>query len=193
MQNMVQRNQQPQYPPTISFADTKIGKHTQISHSGYIGHNTVIGKFCTIAQGVAIAPYESPIKYLSTSALFYNNYKAGGVQTSNAPDDPFVFEDFSGARIGNDVYIGRNAVVEVGVTIGDGAVILSNSVVVNDVPAYAVVAGNPARILKYRFTPEIIESLMTIKWWDLPEKMLVNLPYRVEGAIATLESRIKNG
>ena len=72
--------------------------------------------------------------------------------------------------------------------IGDGAIIGAHSVVTHDVPPYAVVAGVPARVIKYRFTPEIIEKLLNLKWWDYPEDFIVNLPFdNIEKCIDLLE------
>lgn len=71
--------------------------------------------------------------------------------------------------IGNDVWIGRDVTIYSGVTIGDGAVIAGQSVVTKPVPPYAVVAGNPARIVKYRFDEETIKNLLEIQWWNLPD------------------------
>lgn len=75
-------------------------------------------------------------------------------------------------RIGNDVWIGGFAFITSGVTIGDGAVVAGNAVVTKDVPPYAVVGGNPAKILKYRFSPEIIARLLELKWWDWDTRIL---------------------
>ncbi|MBW4360340.1 CatB-related O-acetyltransferase [Flavobacterium sp. NAS39] len=69
-------------------------------------------------------------------------------------------------KIGNDVWIGTHSVILSGVTIGNGAIIASNSVVTTDVPPYAIVGGSPAKILKYRFDNEVIDKLKIIKWWD---------------------------
>jgi acetyltransferase-like isoleucine patch superfamily enzyme len=76
--------------------------------------------------------------------------------------------------IGNDVWIGNDVVIFSGVHIGDGAVIAGQSVVTKSVPPYAVVAGNPARIVKYRFDEKSIEELLRLKWWDLPDNVIAN-------------------
>ena len=187
-----QAPQQVPFPQTVSFPENKVGQYTQVGHSGYIGRNTTIGKYCSIAPHVYIAPYSHPSKYLSTSSTFYKLYNENGIATSIHPDDPFEFEEFKGCNIGNDVWISVNAVILDGITIGDGAFIAANSTVTHDVPPYAIVAGSPARIIKYRFSQEIIDRLLEIKWWNLPPAMLKNLPYRVESALNTLEQRVKN-
>ncbi|EKO3576514.1 CatB-related O-acetyltransferase [Vibrio metschnikovii] len=71
--------------------------------------------------------------------------------------------------IGNDVWIAAGAVITRGIKIGDGAVIGANAVVTKDVPPYAIVAGIPAKVIKYRFTPEIIQRLLDIQWWNWEE------------------------
>ena len=84
-------------------------------------------------------------------------------------------------NIGNDVWIGRDAFILSGVTIGDGAVVAARAVVTRNVPAYGVVAGNPATLLRYRFDPEVIERLLRTAWWTWPAE-------RVEAAIPSLLS-----
>jgi len=71
-------------------------------------------------------------------------------------------------KIGNDVWLGTGSIVNRGVTIGDGALIGANAVVTNDIPPYAIAIGSPARVIKYRFTDEIISALQKLKWWDWP-------------------------
>jgi len=77
--------------------------------------------------------------------------------------------------IGNDVWIGSDVTLYSGITIGDGAVIAGQSVVTKSVPPYAVVAGNPARIVKYRFDEQTIQDLLEVKWWDLPDSFIRKL------------------
>lgn len=79
--------------------------------------------------------------------------------------------------VGNDVWVGANAMLASGVTIGDGAVVGSMAMVTRDVPPYAIVGGNPARVIRYRFAPEVIEALLQIRWWDWPVEK-VNLEIR---------------
>jgi len=93
--------------------------------------------------------------------------------------------------VGNDVWMGYDVLVMPGVTIGDGAIISSRSVVVGDVPAYSVVGGNPAKVLKHRFPAEVSERLLTIAWWDWPiEKITRNLQVIVSGDIEALEAAV---
>jgi acetyltransferase-like isoleucine patch superfamily enzyme len=121
-----------------------------------------VGNFCSIANGV-------------------NIYLGGNHRTDWVTTYPFghiykdVFDKFDGTGhpttkgdviIGNDVWIGANATIMSGVTIGDGAVIANNSHVVKNVEPYSLVGGNPAKFIKYRFTPEQIEKLLEIKWWN---------------------------
>jgi hypothetical protein len=77
--------------------------------------------------------------------------------------------------IGNDVWIGGDTTIHSGVTIGDGAVIAGQSVVARSVPPYAIVAGNPAKVVKYRFDDETIAGLLEVKWWELPEEFIRTL------------------
>jgi acetyltransferase-like isoleucine patch superfamily enzyme len=75
--------------------------------------------------------------------------------------------------IGNDVWVTQRTFVRSGVTIGDGAIVAAGAVVIKDVPPFAIVGGNPAKVLRYRFTPEQIEALLEIRWWDWPDELVV--------------------
>ena len=90
--------------------------------------------------------------------------------------------------IGNDVWIGYEAVILSGVTIGDGAIIGTRSVVTKDVPPYTIVGGAPARVIKKRFSDDVIEKLLKIKWWNWPvEKIAGSLEYIQTGNLSELE------
>ena len=113
------------------------------------GHKLVIGKYCSIARGVTV--------------FVGNNHNVNGISTY-----PFyrVDESKGDVIIGNDVWIGTEALIMSGVCVGNGAVIGARSVVTKEVPAYSMVAGNPARIRKFRFNPDDVEKLQRLKWWD---------------------------
>jgi acetyltransferase-like isoleucine patch superfamily enzyme len=93
----------------------------------------------------------------------HNGTKSSWVQ-KDIPQTPVS------VKIGNDVWIGYRAIIPVNVTIGDGAVIAAGAVVTKDVPPYAVVGGVPAKVIKYRFSPEVIERLMELRYWEMPDE-----------------------
>jgi acetyltransferase-like isoleucine patch superfamily enzyme len=139
-----------------------IGDYTFINHSTQIDSNCKrIGKYCSISHGVKIGLGPHPLNFFSTSPVFYEPYR-GFVEEQLYNE----FEDKGYTEIGNDVLIGANALILAGVKVGDGAVIGAGSVVTKNVPPYAIVAGNPAKIIKYRFETEVIRKLLQIKWWD---------------------------
>lgn len=146
-----------------------IGKHTYgVNNSTVLlfknNDSVVIGKFCSIAAGVRIvASGEHNYRAVSTFP-FYAHYLKKCV-------DKDTFTKGS-VTIGNDVWIGANAVILSGVTIGDGAVIGAGSVVTKSVPPYAIFAGVPAKLIKFRFNHDTIDSLLKIRWWDWDEQFL---------------------
>lgn len=117
-----------------------------------------VGNYCSIATGVTILlGGEHRTDTIATYPFFEND----GIKSC----DPNGYAK-GDVVIGSDVWIGHRATILSGVNIGDGAVIGAGSLVAGDVPPYAIVAGNPARILRYRFTDEQIEQLLEVKWWD---------------------------
>lgn len=148
-----------------------VGFGTYCGDNVVVGDNrTTIGKFCSIAANVIIGASEHPLNYLSTSPFFYNEALGFSKGTCEIYLKP--------VHVGNDVWICDNVFIKGGVTIGDGAVLAAGAVVTKDVPPYAVVAGVPAKVLKYRFAPDIVQKLLELKWWNLPIEEIRQLPFK---------------
>ena len=93
-------------------------------------------------------------------------------------DNPIPFNEAPcNIKIGNDVWIAENVTIIGNVNIGDGAIIAFGAIVTHDIPPYAIVGGVPAKIIKYRFSQEIIDELLELKWWNLPYEFIVTLPF----------------
>lgn len=132
-------------------------------HFDFIGDKLIIGKFCAIAKDVTFIMNGANHKSAGFSTYPFFIFGNGWEKSAPQPGDlPFK----GNTEIGNDVWIGYNTTIMPGVKIGSGAIIASKSVVTNDVPAYAVVGGNPAKIIKQRFDDKTINALLSIAWWD---------------------------
>ncbi|AAK78753.1 virginiamycin A acetyltransferase [Clostridium acetobutylicum] len=149
------------------------------------GDKLIIGKFCSIACKAKFLMNSSnhSMKSLSTYTfpIFYEEWDLDVKRITEAWDNK------GDIVIGNDVWIGYDAVIMSGVKIGDGAIIGARAVVTKDVPPYTVAAGVPARVIKKRFDDDVISKLLKIKWWNLPyEKIRENIQYFKSGNIDKL-------
>ncbi|MCX2837910.1 CatB-related O-acetyltransferase [Salinimicrobium sp. MT39] len=122
-----------------------------------------IGKFCSIARNVSIQEFNHKFHSLSTYLIFKRFFNDKSQKDLSSKGDIII---------GNDVWIGAHSVILSGVKIGNGAVIAANTVITKDVPNYAIVGGNPGKIIKYRFDEEIQKELERIKWWDWDEERI---------------------
>ena len=145
-------------------------KNNVLYHYAVNREKLVIGKFCSIACGA---------KFLFNSA----NHALGSLSTYPFPiffeewdltveNIPRAWYNKGNIVVGNDVWIGYEAVVLAGVTIGDGAVIGARAVVTHDVPPYAIMGGVPAKLIRKRFDDDTIQSLLSLRWWDWPEERI---------------------
>jgi acetyltransferase-like isoleucine patch superfamily enzyme len=126
-----------------------------------------IGAFCSLANHLTIGGAHHPLDYVSTSPVFLSHKDSVSEKFARHDYLPLVR-----TRIGNDVWVGDRAMIRAGVSIGDGAVVGMGSVVTRDVPPYAIVAGNPARLLRMRFEQRIIDGLLALRWWDYDDDEL---------------------
>lgn len=179
--------------PQCILQGGQIGRYCFVNAGTIIFDGTDIGRFTTFARNCHIGGVEHPIHHLSTS--FFR------ISRNWFPDDPLAQtaplikntpppERKRGNRIkiGNDVWFGAGAIVLKGLEIGDGAVIGAGAVVTSDVPPYAIVAGNPARVLRLRFEEAIVKDLLRSRWWDRDPEFLATLPLDdVKACLAALE------
>ncbi|MGE6257339.1 CatB-related O-acetyltransferase [Heyndrickxia sporothermodurans] len=132
-----------------------------------------IGSFCSINNSAKIGEINHPLDRITTHPILYTSKDKilgyeGVPGIINDPDilDIYELKNNQSIEIGNDVWIGANAIILPGVTIANGAIIGAGAVVTNDVPPYAVVVGVPAKVIKYRFNEDEIDILNSIKWWN---------------------------
>lgn len=175
-----------QSSPIISKKpDTFVGAYSYMNDGGYVKAWVFIGRFCSIGRRVSIGAGAHPMSGLSTHPLLvhgrgkpYSDSEAAALRFRIPANSPTV--------IGNDVWIGDGVVVVPGVRIGTGAVIGANSVVTKDVPPYAIAAGVPAAVIRYRFPEETASRLLASEWWEYPLDFIRSLPRK--NAFGLLES-----
>lgn len=167
-------------------------RNNVLYHYPVNGDRLAIGRFCSLACGV---------RFLFNSA----NHTLGSLSTYPFPifwgeewgidksEVASAWDNRGDIVVGNDVWIGYEAVVMAGVTIGDGAIVASRAVVTRDVPPYAIVGGVPAKVIKYRFDDDTIRRLLEIRWWEWPAgKIRKALPFIRSGAVGELSLFAEN-
>ena len=147
----------------------------EIGSQSYTGMNCVmrscsIGKFCSISWNVSIGGKNHDLSLLTTSPLW--RFKRMGKEGATLGSKGVDFGAAEVCEIGNDVWIGSNAVILRNVKIGDGAVVGAGAVVTKDVPPYAIVAGVPAKVLRFRFPSLVVEHLLRLKWWEWSDETI---------------------
>ncbi len=181
-----------------------IGAYTYMGSGRYNGL-TKIGRFCSVANNVAIGLFEHPVEHLTTNPVGHDVSAVG----THFGDYPEVMEYLATNKvdsswkekintlethIGNDVWVGHDVFIKKGVKIGNGAVVAGKSVVLKDVPPYSIVAGVPATIIRYRFSPEVIDRLLSIKWWEYPLNILDGVSMEnIEEGLNQIQKNIDSG
>lgn len=179
--------------------------------SGFASEVT-IGRYCSMGEEVQIGRGAHPISWMSTSPFFYaygggmlnigsdfpdaNKYHAfrpgspGPIAEKNSRTTPDLLRK---TIIGHDVWVGHGSFIGQGVKVGTGAVVAGHSVVVKDVPEYAIVAGNPAEIKGFRFNAKQIAALLELQWWNYAPWQIIDVPFaNIDDAIDKLKTILPN-
>ena len=167
------------------FERNNVLYHYPINHD-----RLVIGKFCSIACGAKFLFTSANHTQVSLSTYpFPIFFEEWGLDVQNITS---AWDNKGDIVIGNDVWIGYEAVIMAGVHIGDGAIIAARAVVTKDVPPYTIVGGTPAKEIRKRFDAEVIQQLLILKWWNWStDKIRQCLPYIAEGKMDELLTRNK--
>lgn len=181
----------PSIKNSVISKNTYIGEKSLVYNSilneySYIGPNTSvvdveIGKFCSIAGNCSIGMAQHDKSFATTSPVFFS-----GRNCLNINFGEMVSQTNKMTIIGNDVWIGTNALIKSGIRIGDGAIIGMGSVVTKNVPPYSIVAGVPARIISMRFDNSLCDRMLNSEWWNLDHKILKKAAHKINNPLEFL-------
>ena len=149
-------------------AESSFGDYSYVANDSDI-HYATLGKFCSVAAHTRLNPGNHPLDRVALNHFTYRSSAYG-----LGPDEPAFFDwrRASPVTLGHDVWIGHGAVVLPGVNVGTGAAVGAGTVVTKDVAPFAVVVGNPARVVRLRFSEAVIATLLRVAWWDWPHERL---------------------
>lgn len=164
------------------FLNSTMDRYSFCGYDCEIVH-TDIGSFCSIAHGVVIGGTAHPIDWVGTSPVFYDNKDSVKRKFSR-----FQRDTQPRTTVGHDVWIGRNALIKQGVSVGTGSVVGMGAVVTKDVAPYTIVGGNPAREIRTRFDPDIVAGLLDSQWWLLADEDLEVLAAHIRDPGAFLQA-----
>ena len=184
----------------------RMGAFSYINDNAYIRAVRSIGRFCAIGPNVVVGIPEHSSKSISPNIIFPNydsdwangftDYAFGNEEAIQAirAKQGIELKDRGMVTIGNDVWIGGNVTILRGVSIGNGAILAAGAVVTKDVPPYAIVGGVPARVIKYRFSDDIIERLKSLNWWEYGPGILKGCDITdIERSVEVIERRLADG
>lgn len=167
---------------------SSLGRGTFLNIRSVVYPNVSVGRYCSVARNCEIGVAAHPAHFLSTHSFQYNPALFPGWPEYRDMGRKTKFLAHKKTTIGNDVWIGAQAVVVAGVCIGHGAVVAANSVVTRDVAPYSIVVGSPAKHLRFRFNPSQVGDLLSLEWWNLPLSALASVTFDdIDAAISDLK------
>lgn len=196
------------FEPPVRVLDVQFYGSVSIGAFSYFVDGTVqnssFGRYCSIARDVNICPGSHPIDWLSSHPFQFRNdfrFRVGDDFLDSEKYKSHVVTKQAKASakvapvvVGNDVWIGNGAFILPGVMIGSGAIVAGRAVVTRDVPPYAIVAGNPAKIIRFRFDEAIIERLLNLQWWRFAHWQMSDLQFHdISSVLSCLEDRVSAG
>jgi len=155
----------------------KVGYATTFGVHNLIAGDVEIGRYCQFGPYASVNTYNHPQKHITT---YINKRLLNGTMLQ--------YKTSKRTIIGNDVWIGKNAIILDGVYIGDGVIIAAGSVVTKDIPSYCIAAGVPAKVIKKRFSDKIIKELQELRWWELEENEIEKIEPLFHKDLTKLES-----
>lgn len=169
---------------------SETGRYFGLGCYSYVA-DTIIGQYCVFGSRISIGPFNHPIDWLSVHDFQYRNtLEVFGENIYEEKNEKNIPNNEIKTTIGSDVWIADNVTIKRGVSISSGAIIGMSAVVLKDVPAYAIVSGNPAKIIGFRFEKEIINELLKIEWWRQDMKELKGIEFKdINKAIKILKQR----
>jgi virginiamycin A acetyltransferase len=174
-------------PQSEVHSSTAVGRFCVLNFRSVIYQGVEMGRYCSVGRGCEIGVAHHPLNYLSIHGFQWAN------KFPNYPGYTDVkkvkHKSHVKTVIGHDVWIGAQAIITGGVTIGTGAVIAANATVTKDVEPYAIVGGTPAKIIKFRFDDLTIKRLLATTWWELPLEEISQLPFdSIDDCLKILEA-----
>lgn len=156
---------------------SQLGRYVGVAYFSYLA-DCHSGSYCTFGSRVSIGAFSHPTDALTVHEVGYRNTVPSYGETIAESDSQSYLDARSvKTHIGNDVWVGDNAVIIKGTTIGNGAIVAAGSVVTKDVAPYAIVGGNPARTIRMRFSPEIVAKIQATNWWQYSMHELEGVPF----------------
>ena len=153
----------------VNVINSNIGDHSYLN-SDSILRNVELGKFCSVASNVVFNLGIHPTNFISTHPAFYSNNK----KFKTFADKVYIGDEYPSVKVENDVWVGERAIIVGGLNIGNGAIVAAGAVVTKDVPAYAIVGGVPAKVIRYRFDNDTINLIQNSEWWNNNEEWFEN-------------------